>query len=801
MHVGVGMAPRSDRGRALWSVLLVCAELAFALPAANAKPAELEPGTGTLEPTVAGVVLNAVAVSNGELLYADPALPQSGVWVRLASLAEWRLIADTGAARSFDGVAYGRLCGAAGVAEPGLTCFFDDSSALLTLVAGPSRIVPLQASVPRLPRSAASDPGALGGYANYELFAVQGKTRLQGVATEGHLFSGSGTGYLNLAVLQFDGRVRITTRMAGWQWDMPEPGTSLALGGVLGSADSLQPLAPLLGIRYGSNAALRPDISRVQLPWVAGSVERSSRADLFVDGLFRRSAEVPYGPFSIEADALWSGRGQLQLVQTDQRGEQTVRNVDYYFAPQLLPTGLTDHVTQAGLLSADAARLSLRGEPVAMASVRRGLADDHTAGVSVMLASHARLLSGVSDLKLGDRGVLRSGLAAFDRGDGPRWRGSIGHEYQSRRFSSVLRVEATARETAPEPQPGETRLVAQTLLPIDRRSVIAALSWNLNERVQLSASALSQTGLSGDRRHTLGVFGTWRPSSSSQISFGVQRISQLRSGTLAQLSWLLPLGPQHLAVASVQHTRERSTANWSVQSLQTGLDDEHAGQYRVFGQAGPGALVGAAYQKDEDFGRWRSELQSSGNQTTLRAGLGGSVGWMQGHAFLARRIDDSFIVVDTDGQPDVPIYFENRYAGKTNRDGKLLLPDARAYQPNQVSIDASSLPIEYTLAQDQIRVVPGSRAGTPVRFEISDGGILILVLSASGERLPPGARVVVSTQTTPAVVGSRSEIFISRAKQAARVEVAWAGGRCSFDYRPEAAPDASAGSDGAMTCR
>ena len=107
--------------------------------------------------------------------------------------------------------------------------------------------------------------------------------------------------------------------------------------------------------------------------------------------------------------------------------------------------------------------------------------------------------------------------------------------------------------------------------------------------------------------------------------------------------------------------------------------------------------------------------------------------------------------------------------------------------------------IEFTLSQDQLKVVPGSRAGAIARFEISDGGILVKVRGDDGAALPTGARATVSTQSDAAVVGSRSEILVNRARLPASVEVVLPQGKCRFDYVPEGRADAA--SNEVVTCR
>ena len=66
---------------------------------------------------------------------------------------------------------------------------------------------------------------------------------------------------------------------------------------------------PLTGLRIGSNGSLQPSVSKMLRPRMEGLAERSLRADVFVDGLFRQTAQVPYGPYSIELQPQFPGRG------------------------------------------------------------------------------------------------------------------------------------------------------------------------------------------------------------------------------------------------------------------------------------------------------------------------------------------------------------------------------------------------------------------------------------------------------------------------------------------------------------
>ena len=766
-----------------------------ALITSDAALAEVGP-LPALEPLIVGVVLNAVLVSDGEMIYTHaassrPGRPDAGgYWVRSSSLVAWRLRPDTPTERVIESQRYQQVCSG----EQAAGCFYDDSGALVTIHAGPERFTRLRITAEGPGRALPEGAPGFGAYANYDLLAAGGRSRLFGVYTDAHVFSPYGNGYFRVGVLNGERGTVLTSRTLGWQWDQPERASSITLGGFYGGGSTQRPIVPMLGLRYASDYALRPDISLVPRPRISSSVERPSRADLFVDGLFRRSGEVPYGSFDIEADSLLSGLGRLELVLTDQRGLQTVETLGYYFAPQLLPQGLTEFSAEAGFVSPDPVRLSLSSQPVLSGTVRQGRSDVQTVSATAVWTHHAGMVGVMSDCKLGTQGVLRGGLSLLRRNGDLRPRALIGHEFQSQRLSTLFRLETAPGDRQAPPAANETafnpvRLSVPTL-PTDRHALTAALSVAVNERHQFTTSFYDRTGLAGEHNQALALSATYRPSNRMQVGVSVQRIQRPQAGTFIFMSLVMPLGDRHLAVVTAAHGPNADSAQWTVQSLRDETPEEQSQMYRVFGELGDRNHVGASYQRNESFGQWAIEgATTRGGDTTASARLSGAVGWMPGSAFATRRIDDSFVVVDSDGQPEMPIFFENRYVGRTDARGRLVIPQTRAYQSNQVSIDASAMPIEYTLAQDQLQVVPRRRSGTLARFEISDGGVLVPVQQADGSQIPAGAQAEVSTQSRMAAVGSRSEVFINRANRPAEVVLRWPGRTCRFDYLPPSDPD------------
>ena len=78
----------------------------------------------------------------------------------------------------------------------------------------------------------------------------------------------------------------------------------------------------------------------------------------------------------------------------------------------------------------------------------------------------------------------------------------------------------------------------------------------------------------------------------------------------------------------------------------------------------------------------------------LRAGVNGSVALIDGEVAVSRRIDRAFGLVNLPGFPDVRVYLDNREAGRTDADGRLLLPGLRPYESNRVRLEVDDLPLD-----------------------------------------------------------------------------------------------------------
>src|SRR5207244_4599 len=120
----------------------------------------------------------------------------------------------------------------------------------------------------------------------------------------------------------------------------------------------------------------------------------------------------------------------------------------------------------------------------------------------------------------------------------------------------------------------------------------------------------------------------------------------------------------------------------------------------------------------------------------------GAVAAIGGGVVLSNRIEDAFAVAGA-SLPRIEVLYESGPVGKTNSDGKILIPGLRSYQKNQVAIDPRDLPINAEAPTTQNVVAPTDRGGVVVSFGAKNDNDTAMVILTDKDRKPVavGSRV------------------------------------------------------------
>jgi outer membrane usher protein len=207
-------------------------------------------------------------------------------------------------------------------------------------------------------------------------------------------------------------------------------------------------------------------------------------------------------------------------------------------------------------------------------------------------------------------------------------------------------------------------------------------------------------------------------------------------GVFAGLSWSFGGGVSGSAGMS-------SDADGYSLTAEVGKSEEQAeGSYgwRLRGSTGGNDIASVSGSYRGSAARVSAGVDQFNRTTQAYAQIEGSIALAGGDVFVGNRIDDAFAVVDA-GAPGVDILLENRPIGQTNRRGKILLPNLRSYDVNNITLDPSNLPVDARIDRTKQTVTPTERAGAVVNFKVETEGQVALVTlkDESGQFIETGS--------------------------------------------------------------
>jgi outer membrane usher protein len=637
---------------------------------------------------------------------------------------------------------------------PGLKYTYDVSQQRVTIDASLDQLNLPRQLLNKAERSATPPTSGTGVLLNYDVYAAQGGG-LGNISalTELRAFS-SGLGVLSSTELTR----RYQTPGDGWrgdtvrldtQWRLAFPKQSLALtvGDTFTGYLSWTRATRIGGIGFGTDFALQPYRVTTPLPQFFGQATAPSAVELYVDGVRQYNGRVPAGPFQLTAIPGVDQAGQAQVVLTDALGRTSTVTFPFYAARQLLREGLDDWSVELGTVreAYGIESFAYGNAPIGSATWRRGISDRLT------LETHAEAGDGRGTAGVGavwnpmGASVFNTSASA-SRGGGNQY--GFGYTWSGRYMNAsvdTLRSDASYRDVAsnygsPPPRVSDRALIGFNVRESSFGANFVRLRYsgqeatryaglfvirNLGRGISVNASYNQNLDLSADRSIFLGV-------------------------TIAldeRTTWSL----------SAQRDREQTflTADAS-----RPIDGDGGFGWHVQGRSGEdgGGLAELGWLGNR--GQLTVGASNIGPSTYNYADANGAVVLMGGHVFAARRIDDAFALVSTEGTPDIPVLLENRRTGVTDSNGLLLISRLNAYQDNRLAIDPLDLPADDRVQRVETVVAPADRSGVVVRFPVKRVRAASAVLvDANGTPLPVGSSVD-SGDGPPSYVGYDGMVYL-----------------------------------------
>ena len=529
-----------------------------------------------------------------------------------------------------------------------------------------------------------------------------------------------------------DGRFEDMRRLSTtWSFSDTSDLRTYRIGDVVTGGLSWTRPVRLGGLQVQSDFALRPDLVTFPVPSLSGSAAVPSTVEVYLDNARRYSAEVPAGPFEIANLPVVEGGSTARLVVRDAQGVERVTQTPFFASTRLLAPGLADYSAEFGFARRSYGVRSddYDDRPMGSASLRYGWTE------ALTLEAHGEGGEGLANgglgavFTLGSLGVasLAGAASRSDEGTGAlvaaqlqaEWSGIVLNARSQRTFGPYDDIASVTAE--PLTTPG---LVPDVLIARRQPRELDQIGLSFPLGFDPSTLSVSLARIRTEFDETSEIAGlSWSralPGNASLFASGFASLDGRQAGLYAGLSF--PLGERingqiagfadsEILGGTAEITRSAGRA---------------VGDYGWRLRAGAETTSAAAFTYNAAGAQIEAGVESFDGDLRASARAEGAVVFAGGRPHLTRRIDDAFALVDI-GAPGVEVLFENRPVGRSGADGRILVPDLRSNERNDLSFDPQGLPLDMTIGATRRTVVPARRSGASVDFGLEPDAQAALV--------------------------------------------------------------------------
>lgn len=576
---------------------------------------------------------------------------------------------------------------------------------------------------------------------------------------------------LNSLGPQQDGYIRYDTTLSLTHED---DATEWNIGDTITDALSWSSSVRVGGVRYGRDFSLRPDLVTWPLPAFSGEAAVPTTVDLFINGSRAGSTQLQPGPFSLTNLPYINGAGNAVVVTTDTQGRQVSTVLPFYVDSELLKPGLSDGAVTVGALRRNYAIENFDyGEAVTSGSYRYGLTDWLTLESHAEGAESLALGGAGSVVKLGRYGVANSAWSHSqmhgESGQQINW----GYQYNTRAFSVGTQHSRRSMgfgNLALYDRAQRMDNQRDPVISLSQRSDQYSLSMNLQNFGNIGAAWIGVRSFDSKRTELLSLSWSRNLWGSSSLYLAASRDQQQGDWSMA-MSVQIPLGDRDGLGLSMDKTADAGNSqrinyshsmptdggfSWNLALARQSQADRYQ-QASLGWRNNVAELQGGGYGEPDMMTWWGEAL--------------GSLVLMDGELFAANKINDAFVVISTDGYPDIPVSYENQPVGKTNKNGYLLISGVSAYYPASYQIDTLDLPADMQMKETEKRVALRRNSGYLVEFPMTQTRVASVILhDEAGQDIPPGSQVYRAQKPT-AVVGYDGIAWLEELSDSNRLRV------------------------------
>lgn len=618
--------------------------------------------------------------------------------------------------------------------------------------------------------------GALLNYDSYFSHS-QGKTNLNiwnEVRTFGDYgtFSSSGTFQTNVGGSQSHAN-RYRRYDTYWEYSNEEKLYTVRVGDLITRPLTWSSAVRLGGAQISHNFSLRPDLITYPLPEFSGEVGLPSTLDLLVNGNKQYSQSLNPGPFDVNQVTHLNGAGEAVVVTTDALGRTVSINVPFYVTSRLLKKGLFDYTVSAGSLREHYGQKNFSYSRYAIdSSMRYGLTDEWTLEAHAEMGTSLQVIGAGVVTNVGRIGLINASLMATNYQGKVGNQLYLGYEYVHPQFgvrASYRKRSQNYRDIASIDSNGN----------MDTESMQISFNKNFAEFGNMSIGYFSNKTRDDARQNSVSLGWSKSLKEYGSVYAYVNRSNDRSNRWTASVQWSIPVGIYSSLSASA-NKNDNNQDNYALNYSRTVPSDGGIGwrmNYNHYNNQDD-YYNGAILYRNEKF-ELDGGFYGTRKDQTYWADLSGALVFLDGQVMASNQVNDSFVLISTDGAPDVDVKFENRVIGKTNKDGYLLVSKVPSYYDAKYEIDALGLPFNMQVPVLEQKIAVKTGGGYTLEFPVDTTTPMTLTLvDRFGEVIEIGSHVV-TNYGEDSFVGWDGIVFFEYLEEENTLTVALPeGGRC-----------------------
>ena len=604
--------------------------------------------------------------------------------------------------------------------DPALSYEIDMKSVTLTITAAPSmftrQIKHYQHERPP-GLQVLTDPSA---YVNYSLgYSVDSGRQSFSLPWEAAINTGKGLLYSSFMINRDNGQDRSVRLNTNYTVDDMGHLRRFVFGDFAAASGGLGGGGSFAGFSMSKYYGLNPYLVRNAGLTIQGTAATPSAVRVYLDGQLVRSDSVAPGAFELQGIANLGGLQNYSLVIRDAYGRETTINNSVYLTPTLLKAGFDEYSFNFGLSRERLGQESNQyRDPTLITFYRKGITSYFTTGVNFEANSNVMNLGVENEFPLQRAGDMKVSLAASQSEQRTGNASIVAYQYLRRAFNVLVMMEQGTHDYATVSMPVGMNTLKR-VLQLSFGFNIATLGG-----ISLSAADSKHYMITDNRRYSLSysarisknisLFVTGSRTTTNDTTF----VAHTQYDIFANIMMLL--GSTSSGGVNISRTDSgNSEGAFLFQNpplgegvgYQINVDSARRGAAGDRQTSGVGML-----NYNGPYGKYEIGYRRDGQSEQYSLQAAGAVAYVDKGVYWGRPIFDGFAVVKVSDIEGVRVMEDNQEIGRTNGDGKVMVPQLISYYENRLTIDDHDIPVNYEIDNLDKDVSPQYRGGGLVEF-------------------------------------------------------------------------------------